>query len=200
MPTAERKRPWYLVMALLGALALGAYGAANGWFLMMLYREDLDPAQFMRGIVDEADRAAVASRFQTLVAALDAAKGRGWPLGVAMLVVGCAVVVFSMRALGGSPGARAALVQLAVVQGGLDAAQNRALREVELAKVAFSQAEQYAQVHEALYSPIPPSQAASVLAVFLWLRLATGALVVVALTRRRSRAFYEAMSTAVEER
>ena len=31
MVSAERKRPWYLVLALLGALALGTAGAFQGW-------------------------------------------------------------------------------------------------------------------------------------------------------------------------
>jgi hypothetical protein len=203
MPTAERKRPWYLVMALLGALALGAYGASNGWVLMNLYREDLDVAQATKGLAEEADRLAVGSRFQALLVAIDAAKGRGWPLGIAMLLVGSAVVVFTMRALGGSAGARAVLVQLVFAQAGLDATHHWVLRDVERAILAYQEAQLYAQYHEPFYAQnlsAQPGRVETALLIPLALRVAGAALIVVALTRRRSRAFYEAVAATVEER
>jgi hypothetical protein len=199
MPTAERKRPWYLVMALLGALGLGAHGASNGWVLMTLYREDIDPTQFARAVADEADRAAIVARFQTLVAALDAAKSRGWPMGVALLLLGSAVAVFAMRALAGSPGARAALVQLVVAHAALDVAHHRILSDVERAEITAFGALQYAQASRDSYEPAL-ARAPTSLAFFLGLRLASGVLIVVALTRRRSRDFFDAMAAAVEER
>ena len=127
---AERKRPWYLVLALLGALALGMTGACNGWAAVTLYREPVDVSLSGQGISDPADRAAVEARVDSYVRTLDGAKTRGWPIAVAGLLLGGAMVVFSMRALGGSRGARAVLVQLAVAQAGLNAASYWLLRDV----------------------------------------------------------------------
>src|SRR5271166_784228 len=102
---AERKRPWYLVLALLGALALGMTGACNGWAAWTLYHEPVDVTLAGQGISDPADRAAVESRVDAYVHTLDAAKSRGWPVAVATLLLGSAMVIFSMRALGASGGA-----------------------------------------------------------------------------------------------
>src|SRR5258708_34261957 len=122
MPVAERKRPWYLVLALLGALALGTTGACSGWTTVAVYREPIDPTFASEGISDEADRVAVVTRVQTYLQTLDAAKRRGWPIGVATLLLGSAVFVFAMRALGGNGGARAALIQGVLAQAGVSAA------------------------------------------------------------------------------
>lgn len=205
MATTERKRPWYLVLALLGALALGTSTASNGWKLISLYRERIDPAQAGRGIADEAERAVVVARFEAFIRALDAEKNRGWPLGVGALVLGTAVTIFAMRALGGSRGARAALVQLAVAQAGLDVASHFLLRDVEQAEMAAGIAIDFARGHEAFANPARAEEEAGVLArlaipVFIGLRTLGSALVVLALTRRRSRDFFDAMAAAVEER
>lgn len=205
MATTERKRPWYLVLALLGALALGTSTASSGWKLISLYRERIDPVQAGRGVADEAERAVVVSRFEAFIRALDAEKSRGWPIGVGALVLGTAVTIFSMRALGGSRGARAALVQLLVAQAGLDVASHFLLRDVEQAEMAAGIAIDFARGHEAFANPTRAEEEASVLArlaipVFLGLRTLGSALVVLALTRRRSRDFFDAMAAAVEER
>jgi hypothetical protein len=205
---AERKRPWYLVLALLGALALGTTGACNGWGKVMLYREPVDVSLIGEGIADPADRAAVESRMEAYLRAVDAAKPRGWPLAVAMLLLGGAMVVFSMRAMGGSGGARAALVQLVVAQAGVNAASHWLLRDVLDAEVRFGVAAQVAKIHE---SETDRARADEKLRATGWaagivnplsLALSTlgSAFVVVALTRRRSRDFFDAASAALEER
>src|SRR5580693_2418633 len=98
MVSAERKRPWYLVLALLGALALGTAGAFQGWGTFISYRDPIDPSMVGSGIPDEAERLAVIARFQAYVQTLDAAKSRAWPLGVAALLLGAAIFVFAVRA------------------------------------------------------------------------------------------------------
>jgi hypothetical protein len=205
MAMTERKRPWYLVLALLGALALGTSTASSGWNLISLYRERIDPAQAGRGIADEGERAAVVSRFEAFLRALDADRSRGWPLGVGALVLGAAVTIFAMRALGGSRGARAALVQVVVAQAGLDVGSHFLLRDVEQAEMAARIANDAARGHDAFANPARAEEEAGVLArlavpVFLGLRTIGSALVVLALTRRRSRDFFDAMAAAIEER
>jgi hypothetical protein len=205
---AERKRPWYLVLALLGALALGMTGACNGWAAVTLYREPVDVSLSGEGISDPADRAAVEARVDSYVRTLDAAKPRGWPIAVAGLLLGGAMVVFSMRALGGSRGARAALVQLTVAQAGLSAAGYWLLRDVMDADTRWREASQVADVHERvadrsradeiLRAPLVIVRARN--PIGLVLSTLGSVLVVVALTRRRSRDFFDAAAAAVEER
>ena len=205
---AERKRPWYLVLALLGALALGMTGACNGWAAVTLYREPIDVSLSGQGISDPADRAAVEARVESLVRTLDGAKSRGLPIAVAGLLLGSAMVMFSMRALGGSRGARALLVQLAVAQAGLNGASYWLLRDVMDADTRWLEAREIADAHE----QVPDrSRADERLRATLGLVRARNpiglvlstlgsVLVVVALTRRRSREFFDAAAAAIEER
>lgn len=205
---AERKRPWYLVLALLGALALGTTAAQRGWGTIMLYREPLDMSQVGTGIVDSADRAAVQAATEAYVRAIDAAKPRGWPIAVGSLLLGGAMVIFAMRALGGSAGARAALLQLVVAQAGLNAASHWLLRDVLDAEVGMGVAQQVATVHESIRDRAladdtmrrTMAMARAINPLKLVLSTLGSALVVVALTRRRARDFFEASTAALEER
>jgi hypothetical protein len=186
---AERKRPLYLFLALLGALAIGTTAARAGWETIMLYHEPIDVSLVARGAGDGVDRAAIESAALAYVHALDAAKARGWPLAVATLLLGAALIIFSMRALGGSAGARAALVQLVAAQAGVSIVGFWLLRDVLAAEVGASVA-----------SGTPLSWARVFGPVRLVLSLLSSTLVVVALTRRRSREFFEASAAALEER
>jgi hypothetical protein len=142
------------------------------------------------------------------VHAIDAEKSRGWPIAVATLLLGGAMIVFSMRALGGSAGARAALVQIVVAQAGLNVASYWLLRDVQNAEVAVGVARQVATIHEnvtdheradeMLRATRASARIVNPLALFLG--TLASALVVVALTRRRSRDFFEGATPAVEER
>ena len=204
---AERKRPWYLVLALLGALALGTAGAFQGWGTFVSYHDPIDPTIVGSGIADEADRLAVVARFQAYLQVLDLAKSRAWPIGVATLVLGTAMFVFAMRALGGSGTARAVLVQLVVAQAGANAASYWLLRDVFEAELRLREAEDAATSHDT----VPERDQAEVLRAAAKMRRAGypialaldtlgSALIVVALTRRRARAFFEPASEALRER
>jgi hypothetical protein len=194
MAANERKRPWYLVLSLLGALAFGANGARSGWSTVMLYHEPIDPSMAGRGITDEADRAAVVARVDAYVHALDAAKSRGWPLGVAKLLLGGATLFFAMRAMGGNRGARGALVQLVLAQAVVGGLTHWLLRDVEEAEIRCIEAQQAAH-HER----VPEEMLRAAASVALALQMLGSALIVVALTRRRSRDFFEPTATAVGE-
>jgi hypothetical protein len=208
MGPVERKRPWYLMLALLGALAIGTAGVFEGLGTFAIYSEPIDPSVAGQGIGDEADRVAVVTRFQAYVEALDAAKSRKWPLAVAALVLGSATFVFAMRALGGNRGARAVLVQLVVAQGAANAAGYWLLRDVFEADLRVREAEDAAQTHD---HNVPEHERAEVLRVASEMRRAgypialaidtlSSALIVVALTRRRSRAFFESAGEPLGER
>jgi hypothetical protein len=205
---AERKRPWYLVLALLGALALGSTGACNGWAAVNAYREPVDLTLYGEGISDAADRAAVEARVDAFVHTLDAAKSRGWPMAVASLLLGGAMVMFAMRALGGSRGARSVLVQLVVAQGGLNLASYWVLRDVMEADTRYQEARQVAYAHDRIADRAEADDALRATLAIVRIKNPVGlvlsalgsALVVVALTRQRSRDFFDAASTALEER
>jgi hypothetical protein len=204
MVALERKRPWYLVLALLGALALGTAGAFQGWGTYVSYREPVDPSRAGAAIADEADRLAVVARVEAYVQTLDAAKPRAWPLGVATMLLGSAIFVFAVRALGGSGRARALLVQLVVVQAAANAASYWLMRDVFEADLRVREAEDAAESRE----HVPERDRAAVLRAAGKARRAaypiafavdtlTSALIIVALTRRKSRDFFDAAGKAV---
>jgi hypothetical protein len=202
MVPGERKRPWYLVLALLGALALGTAGAFEGWSRFVSYHDPIDPTVIGAGIADEADRLAVIARFEAYLQVLDMAKSRAWPLGVAALVLGTAIFVFAMRALGGRAGARAVLVQLIVAQAGTNAASYWLLRDVFEAELRLREATDAAASRESV--PERDRAAAKMrragYPIALALDTLGSALIVVALTRRRTRAFFDPASEALRER
>jgi hypothetical protein len=198
MPTAARKRPWYLVLALLGALALGSSGASTGWTRMVLYRQPIDPSFESDDIADQAEREAIVTRTRAWLQALDDAKPRGWPLGVASLVLGGAVFVFAMRTLGGNPGARTALVQLVVAQAALGIVDYWLLRDVWDLTARLEGARLAALAHEHL-DPAMLSETAMSMPIAVGLQTLASALVVLGLTRRRSRRFFEARAEALGE-
>jgi hypothetical protein len=208
MAAAQRKRPWYLVLALVGAMALGATGACSGWSTVLLYRESVDPSLIGSRIPDEADRTAVVSRFEAYVHALDRAKSRGWPLAVATLLLGTAVLAAAMRALAGNSGARSALIQLVIAQATINGVSYALLRDVLEARVRLLEADKSADLHASVGDrPKADEQARAYARV---LRAATpfefgmytlgSALIVLALTRRRSRELLDSPKEAMGER
>jgi len=208
MAIAARKRPWYLVLALLGALALGSMGACRGYNTVALYRDPVDTSLLGDGIADQADRAVVVARAQVFLQVLDAEKARGWPLAVATLLLGGAVVVFAIRAMGGTKGSRAALIQLVVAQAATNAVGLWLLRDVFDADLRFSEARQEAQIREGTPDRARAddtvralsSVARAVPAIELAFYTVASALIVVALTRRKSRELLDAAAGALEER
>jgi hypothetical protein len=162
----------------------------------MLYREHIDTSMAGQGIVDEGDRAAVVARAEAYVQTLDAAKSRGWPLGVATLLLGMSTLFFAIRALGGNGGARTALVQLLLVQAGVVAGSYWLLRDVRHAELRWLEARHAADGHE----HVPEEMLHAVASVALALQMLGSALTVVGLTRRRSRDFFESAAAAVGER
>lgn len=204
---AERKRPWYLVFALLGAMLLGTTGACGGWRSVSQYRETIDPL-IAQGVSDPADRAAIESRVDAYVRALDAAKARGWPLAVATLLLGVAMMVFSLRTLGGNRSARAVLVQLVVAQAAVNALSFWLLPDVSEAELRLLDAIQAADIHVRVTDRVQADETGRTTAkvlrvakpIVLALSTLGSALVVVALTRRRAREFFDPSAAALPER
>jgi|GEM_PF-1377359 len=212
MPAAApRKRPFYLVLALLAALALGTLGSCGGWAEIAQYRDGVSADAFTVDIAHEDDKTAVAARAQQYVHAFDAAEPRGYPLAVAALLLGGAVAFFAMRAMSGTSGssaARSALVQVVLAQAALGLGSYWLLRDVYHAKLQLTDAQLAAAMREQITDPQVADQFVRIDAkmirvfvpVLIGLQTLTSALIVVALTRRRSRDFFEAAAAALEER
>ena len=202
--------PGTLVLALLAAFAFGLNGARSGWGTVSLYHEPINPAVAAQGFSDEADRAAIVSRVEAYLHALDAAKARGWPLGVATLLLGtAAMLVFALRAFAveqrGTRGPRAAGPRSgrgqrpharpharrhrrgsASPRGELRGEHPRAEPRPEASR------RDHAGTAEAMFRIATP--------LSLALHLLGSALVVFALTRPRARAFFDPAAAAVRER
>ncbi|MBV9948477.1 MAG: hypothetical protein JOZ69_16620 [Myxococcales bacterium] len=208
MATSERKRPWYLVLALFASLLFGVVGARSGWVRVTWYRDPVDSSLAGQGIEDDADRAAVVTRLEDYFRTLDAAKDRAWPLGIATLLLGGATLLFSLRAMGGSGVARTAVVQLVLAQAAVGTASHYLLRDVEQAELPYLEAIEAAKLHETTPDRSKADEASRVWGealraaapIALAFQLVGSALIVVALTRRRARDFFDGVAATVGER
>jgi hypothetical protein len=205
MVAAKRKRPWYLVLALIGAVTLGSIGACDGWGTVTLYREPIDPSVVGQRIADDADRAAVVARFQAYLQTLDAAKTRGWPLAVASLLLGGAILIAAVRTLGGSGSARRVLVQLVIAQAGTTALSYWLMRDAFEVYLRFVDASQSAELHERISDRPRADEKARTgshalrvaTPIVFALRTLGSVFIVIALTRRRSRELLDSANEAI---
>jgi hypothetical protein len=202
------KRPWYLVAALVAGWVLGANGMWDGCNAVAFYKsEKIDVETPAQSINDSAARAKVIALNQRFVATLDAARNRLLPIGIASLLLGAAMVMFSWRAMSGRPGSRGVLVQVTLVRtalviGGYFLTPDVRNAQLELGRESFfaiqreeqsdKQAEEQGErIMLAISKVLPPVQLAfSVL---------TAVFVIVALTRPRSRQFFEAAPGSFSE-
>ncbi len=194
-----RRKPWYLVMALLICSGLGAWGATDAWATIEIYRgAQLDPN--VVEVTHEEDRKAVSAALDRMVTAMNSERARAFPLAIGELVLGVAMFVFAAAAINGRGGARRALVQITVAQMLLVAAIFFATPKSRAADIAFRGEVAAAKMVEA-GQPRPEvrDRTLPALRVFwqgtsiaaLALRAVIAGLIVVALTRPRSRAYYE---------
>jgi hypothetical protein len=198
-----RKRPWYLVAALLGALALGLSGAYSGCEGWAIYRGQIAQSDVVAGFASDADRDAVGGAWDKLVAAYDAAEPREYPLTVGLLLVSATMVLFAMRGMAGRGSARNVLVQLVLVQAAITVAEFILTKDIIAADGHYRTVRQLAQTHDPELERVLPS----VLQAWRWFvgfivggRAVVAMLVAYALTRPGSREFFEATSDpAVEQ-
>jgi len=205
MPAVPRRRPWYLALAVLGAIGLGATGACDGWRMVALYHEPIDASFATQRISDASDRAAIVAQSQHYLQVLDAAKSRGWPFAVAALVLGMAMVVASVRTLRGSNVARLALIQLVIAQAAVHVIGYLVLRDVFFADDGLDQDVFAAQLRiEGADRPRSDELAAKAIRVRRGIVRGVSSvgslLIVFALTRKRAREHLDSANTAVGER
>jgi hypothetical protein len=194
----QRKRPWYLILALVCAWVFGASAASEGCATVNFYKSDsselaLDQAR-------EVDREAVDKIGQRYASVLEGAKTRMFPLAIASLILGSVMWGLAAGAMAGRNGARAALLQVMSVHALVLVVAFMITPDVRTATVE-------ARVGLLGLVPEPHSVAErdaqrwlrghlwAVPAAFTAVQLFGYGLVLVALTRRRTREFFEASST-----
>jgi hypothetical protein len=197
----QRKRPWYLIAALLGALAYGVGGSCDGLREATISRDLSQLAA--SGAVNSAE---VLAALEKHLEVLDATKSRSFPLHVAAILLGAAMVVYAFRAMAGRPDARGPLLQLIVVQAALGIATFFLLKDVRHSQLALWATEVRTHVKE---SPDPRraehwatmmiTTRAAFQPVYLIFHTLGSLAFVFALTRPRTRAFYEAAPDPVEQ-
>ena len=207
-PAGPAKRPRYLLVALIAALVFGAGCWTEGCGRLAFYRGEQDQAQQLNATIkSDVDRARAEALYQRFTAVADSARGRAIPMAAATFVLGAALLALAARGLAGKANTRSSLVQVVVAQAAVVALSYFVTRDVrnaeldwEIERTLIHQREtlppdQYEQV-------VPMMQSMRAVGVPGWLivRTLASALIVFALTRQRSREFFEAAGNAVSER
>jgi hypothetical protein len=206
-PSAPSKRPWYLAFALLAAMSLGMVGGCSGMLVMATLHADVGDVSTQcepevasadgTTNADDADR--VRSLCEAWLTSLSNARSRVFPISIATLLLGYGAVFFAARARRGRASARPLLVQLVAAQAVLGIVAymlqpdtRRAETEFAIAKATAQQRARTPDSSE-VREAIRIGQAGARLAAPLWLAFNELAylLVILALTRPRSRAFFD---------
>ena len=204
-PPPARKRPWYLVIALIGAWVFGASGMTDGCSTVAFFKSDrIDASAVVASITDDTNRSAAQGITEEYFASVDAAKARVYPLGVAALLLGAVMWACAAGAMAGRPGARKALIQVLCVQAALVAVGYFLTADVRASALA---------AEAKLHALDPPSKGSPGLthalgllrdglrspATITGLRLLSNGLIIFALTRARTREFFEPAARPVSE-
>jgi len=191
----QRKRPWYLILALVFAWVFGASAASEGCATVNLYKSD--PSELALEQAKEVDREAVDKITQRYVSVLEGAKTRMFPLAIASLLLGSVMWGLAAGAMAGRNGARSALLQVMAVHALVLVLAFAITPDVRAATVE-------ARVGLLGLVPEPKTSAErdaqkwvrahlwAVPAAFTAVQLIGYGLVLLALTRRRTREFFEA--------
>jgi len=203
------KKPRYLLVALIMALVFGAGCWTDGCGRLAFYRGERDPSQALHAsIQSETDRTRAEALYRRFTEVADAARARAIPMAAATFVLGAALLALAARGLAGKTNTRSPLMQVVVAQAAIVALSYFVTRDVGNAELDWDvertlihqrqtlPADQYDQV----VVPMMHSMRAVGVPGWLVVRTLASALIVFALTRQRSRAFFEAAGSAAAER
>jgi len=198
------KRPWYLAFALLAAMSLGMVGGCSGMLVMATLHADVGDVSTQcepevasadgTTNADDADR--VRSLCEAWLTSLSNARSRVFPIAIATLLLGYGAVFFAARARRGRASARPLLVQLIAAQAVLGIVAyvlqpdtRRAETEFVIAKTTARERARTADSSELREA----TRTGARLAAPAWLAFTELAdlLMILALTRPRSRAFFD---------
>lgn len=206
-PASGVKRPRYLLVALIVALVFGAGCWTEGCGRLAFYRGEQDQSQALNAAIkSDADRAHAEALYRRFTEVADAARGRAIPIAAAIFVLGAALLALASRGLAGKTNTRNALLQVTTAQAIVVVLAYFVTRDVRNAELDWEMertlihqretlpADQYQQV-----VPMMQSMRHWVVPGWLVFRTLASALVVFALTRPRSREFFEAAGKTVSE-
>ncbi len=207
-PPDPLKRPRYLVVALIMALVFGAGCWTEGCGRLAFYRGERDQSQALNAsIKSDVDRTRAQALYHRFAEVADASRGRAIPMAAATFVLGAALLALAARGLAGKTNARNPLVQVVIAQAAVVALSYFVTRDVRNAELDWEIERTLISQHETL----PPDQYEQVVPMmhsmravgvpgWLVVRTLASALIVFALTRQRSRAFFEAAGNTVSNR
>jgi hypothetical protein len=202
---ARPTRPRWLVAALVAALVFGAGAWTEGCERLSLYHGDPEAeyGKLNAQIQDEAARGRAEALFQKFIDVSERERGTTIPFAAATFVLGAALLALSARGLAGRTNPRSVLVQVVVAQAIVYGASWFVTKDFRLAENEWNIeyglhagpfAPPAAQVDEAramartTYRALDP--------IWLIFKTAASGLIVFALTRPRSREFFEAAAAA----
>jgi hypothetical protein len=197
--TASPKRPWYLLVAIVFAWLFGVGGCTQGTAIIGSY---WSPAQDVSEIANRAkteeDRSKLKEAASRCYAATERSKTRIFPLGVASFVLGAAMVILAARSMAGRGSARALLVQVVLAQALFVIVRDFSTRDVLAECVDFERQQVRLDLVERNADPsiidrVTPELRAKANLAGTVIRCAAAGLIVLALTRRRTREYYEAL-------
>lgn len=201
------KKSRYLTVALVVALMFGIGCWSEGCERIALYDGEHQQAMALNASINvQADRERVQELYTHYVDVAYNARGRAVPASAAIFVLGAALLALASRGLAGRAHARRPLVQVVAVQAVVVVIAYFLTQDVRSAELTWANELVLAHQREALppedYERVAPVLRAT-LAIrdpaWLVLRTIASALIIVALTRQRSREFFEAASNAVSD-
>ncbi|MDB4933601.1 MAG: hypothetical protein JWP87_573 [Labilithrix sp.] len=204
---ARAKRPRYLAVALVGALVFGAGCWTEGCSRINYYRGGLDETQTLNSsITNDADRARAEALYQHFVEVADAERGRAFPLSIATFLLGAALLALAARGLAGKTNTRTALVQVVTAQAvvvvlGYFVMSNVRNAELDwgIEQTLYHQRETLTSEQYVRFASMTHNVRRYGVPGWLVVRTLASALIVFALTRPRSREFFEAAGKPVSE-
>lgn len=202
------KKPRYLLVALIMALVFGAGCWTEGCGRLAFYRGERDQSQALNAsIQSEADRTRAEGLYHRFTEVADAARARAIPMAAATFVLGAALLALAARGLAGKTNTRSPLVQVVVAQAAIVILSYFVTRDVRNAELDWEIERTLIHQHEVLppdqYDQVVPmmhSMRAVGVPGWLVVRTLASALIVFALTRKRSREFFETAGSAAAER
>ncbi len=195
------------MVALVAALVFGAGCWTEGCGRLAFYRgERAQHASMMASIHDDADRAQAESLYEQFVDVADMQSGRAIPIAAATFVLGAALLTLAARGLAGKSNTRSALMQVVAVQAIVVVASYFATRAMWKAEAEWQYGTMVLREREHLPPDRYDEYARGMRAIQHWappgwlvFRTFASALIIVALSRPRSREFFEAATNPVSE-
>lgn len=188
------RRPRYLVVALVAALVFGAGCWTYGYGYLAFYRGEHEQVTSVNAAIrNDDDRARADLAYQRFLDTAENNRGRVIPMAAATFVLGAALLALATRGLSGKSNTRGVLMQVVVAQALVVGASYFVTRDLRHAELDWQFEQTFSHQRESLS---PEAMRNWIAPGWLMFRTVASILIVVALSRPRSRAFFEARATS----